>query len=77
MEAGRLADRLGQFTGMAGMGQQAAGSIANAAIGQGSNLANLAIQQGNAQSAATMANSNQLGQLLDLAGQGAKLYGAV
>jgi hypothetical protein len=76
MRSERLANELAQFTGMAGMGQQAAGALSNAAIGQGSNLANLAIQQGNAQSAATMANSNQLGNLLDMAGQGAKLYGA-
>lgn len=76
MEQERLQNQLAQYQGLANLGPQMAQSMANAALGQGSALSNLAIQQGNVAAAAKMADSNQLGRLLELGGQAAQLYGA-
>jgi len=73
----RLQNQLAQYQGLANLGPQMATVLANAAMGQGSALSDLAIQQGIVQSAAKMADSNQLGRLLELASQGASLYGAM
>jgi hypothetical protein len=77
LEQERLQNLMNQRTGMVNMGQQASGALANAALGQGSNLADIAIQQGNVAASSTMAGGNQLGQLLGLGGSAAKIYGAL
>ena len=74
MDAERRQNRLNQYMGMAGMGQQASQALANAATGHGSNLADISIQQGNTAAAATMANSNQLAKLMQMGGAGASMY---
>ena len=77
MEDQRLQNQLAQQAAIANLGPQMSQAMANAAIGQGSALSNLSIQQGNVNAAATMANANQLGQLLQLAGQVAPLAAGI
>lgn len=58
-------------------GRSASGALANNAIGQGSSLADLAIQRGNATAASKMAEGQSLQNLLDLGKSGVELYNAV
>jgi hypothetical protein len=72
----RLQNALNQKTALARFGPEMATAMSNAALGQGSTMADFAIQQGNVGASATMAGGNQFGKLLDMAGGAAKLYGA-
>jgi hypothetical protein len=75
---GRVRDEyeLNQLTELAKYGPQMSQAMANAALGQGTSLSDLAIQQGNVNAASTMAQGNQFGKLLDMLGKGAEVYGA-
>ena len=69
-------NELNQLTALANYGPQMSQAMANAALGQGTSLSDLAIQQGNVNAASTMAQGNQFGKLLDMLGKGAEVYGA-
>jgi hypothetical protein len=76
IEGQNLANEYGQLSKLASFGPQMAQAMANAQLGHGSSLSDLAIQGGNVNASATMANANQLGKLMELGGSAAQLYAA-
>jgi hypothetical protein len=60
LDEGRREAKYSQMQGLIGMGQQGATNLGNVAIGQGATMADLAVQLGNAQAAAAMAQRSPL-----------------
>lgn len=66
MEQERGINRMNQLMGLTNIGQQAAGGLASAAVGQGTSMADLQIQQGNVAAAQRMAEGSPWSNALDL-----------
>jgi hypothetical protein len=65
--------RYSQYSGLADMGQQAAGNLASLATNYGNSIANTTIQGGNAKAAGIMGTGQAIGNIFGNAGQTATL----
>jgi len=61
-----MQNQLNQYMGLANMGVNASNAMSNAALGQGTKMSDLAIQQGNVNAAASMAKGSPWSNLLEL-----------